>query len=145
MADKIGVTELNEILLNSMPNSWYKQAYVQGFDCEYILYKKAVNMFEHIEIAEIVYEGVVTPSSKKTTRSEANCTGLSRKKRVEASSSNNHPTTYGCTGNRRKQYVDFLKSELKNRLIHGLGHSSDECKVLGEFGTKYDKIQTTKD
>ena len=29
---KIGMTELNEILLNSTPNSWSKQAYVQGFD-----------------------------------------------------------------------------------------------------------------
>ena len=26
--DKIDVTELNEIILNVMPNSWYKQAYV---------------------------------------------------------------------------------------------------------------------
>ena len=34
--DKIGVTELNEIILNSTPNSWSKQAYVQGFDCESI-------------------------------------------------------------------------------------------------------------
>ena len=33
---KIGMTELNEILLNSMPNSWSKQAYVQGFDWKYI-------------------------------------------------------------------------------------------------------------
>ena len=33
LADKIGVTELNEILLNSMPSSWSRQAYVQGFDC----------------------------------------------------------------------------------------------------------------
>ena len=31
MADKMGVTELNEILLNIMPNSCSKQAYVQGF------------------------------------------------------------------------------------------------------------------
>ena len=30
--DKIGVNTLNEILLNSMPNIWSKQAYVQGFD-----------------------------------------------------------------------------------------------------------------
>ena len=29
---KIGMTELNMSLLNSMPNSWSKQAYVQGFD-----------------------------------------------------------------------------------------------------------------
>ena len=28
---KIGMTELNGILLKSMPNSWIKQAYVQGF------------------------------------------------------------------------------------------------------------------
>ena len=46
--DKIGVTEIKEILLNSMPNSWYKQAYVQGFYCESITFKKYVNMFEHM-------------------------------------------------------------------------------------------------
>ena len=34
--DNTGVTELDEILLNSMPNSCYNQAYVQGFDCESI-------------------------------------------------------------------------------------------------------------
>ena len=28
MDDKMGVTELNEILLNIMPNIWSKQAYV---------------------------------------------------------------------------------------------------------------------
>ena len=44
--DKIGVTKLNEILLNSMPNSWSIQAYVQGFDCDSITFKKAINMFE---------------------------------------------------------------------------------------------------
>ena len=40
MADKIGITERKLILLNSMPNSWNKQSYVQGFDCESILFKK---------------------------------------------------------------------------------------------------------
>ena len=34
MTDTIFVTELNEILLNSMPNIWSKQAYVQGFNCD---------------------------------------------------------------------------------------------------------------
>ena len=38
LTDNIGVTKLNEILLNSMPNSWSKQAYVQGFDCESITF-----------------------------------------------------------------------------------------------------------
>ena len=36
LTDKISVTQLNDILLNSMPNSWSKHAYVQGFDCESI-------------------------------------------------------------------------------------------------------------
>ena len=34
--DKICETELNEIILNSMPTGWSKQAYVQGFYFEYI-------------------------------------------------------------------------------------------------------------
>ena len=51
--------------LNSMPNSWIKQAHVQGFDCEPIRFKKAVNMFEIMEITESIYEGVVEPYYKK--------------------------------------------------------------------------------
>ena len=62
MANKMGVTELNGILLNSVTNSWSKQEYVQGFDCDTISFEKAVNMFQRMEIAEIIYEGVVTPS-----------------------------------------------------------------------------------
>ena len=45
LSDKIGVTELNGIFLNSMPNSWSKQAYLRGYDCESITVKKDVNMF----------------------------------------------------------------------------------------------------
>ena len=62
LADKIGVTELNEIILNSMPNIWSKQSYFQGFDCESIWFKKAVNMLECMEIAESIYKCVVEPS-----------------------------------------------------------------------------------
>ena len=81
MADKIGVNKLNEIILNSTNNSWSKKACVQGFDYESIFKKIAVNMFERMEIAEIIYEGVVTPSYKKNTREEASRTGFNRKKR----------------------------------------------------------------
>ena len=42
-----------------MTNSWYKQAYVKGFDCDYITLKKAVNIFQRMEIAESICEGVV--------------------------------------------------------------------------------------
>ena len=42
-----------------MPTIWYKQAYLQGFDCESITFKKAFNMFKRIEIAKSIYKGVV--------------------------------------------------------------------------------------
>ena len=48
---KIGVTELNDILLNRMPNSRSKKTHVEGFYCEAINFKKAVNMIEYMEIA----------------------------------------------------------------------------------------------
>ena len=36
LSDKIGVTEFNKSLFNSMPDIWSNHAYVQGFDCEYV-------------------------------------------------------------------------------------------------------------
>ena len=56
---KIFEMELNEILLNSMQNIWINQIHVQGIDCETINNKKAVNIYKHMEIAEIFYKGVV--------------------------------------------------------------------------------------
>ena len=35
-SDKIVDTKFNEILLNSIPNAWSKQAYMKVFDCENI-------------------------------------------------------------------------------------------------------------
>ena len=64
-----------------MPNGWYKQAYVQGFDCGFISFKKYVNMFERMEIAEYIYEGIVEPSYKKTTRADENHAGNNKNKR----------------------------------------------------------------
>ena len=88
-------------------------------------------------MAESIYEGVVTLSYKKTTRAEANRTGLSSNNRGESTSSNTHPEKYESAGKRRKRYVDCSKSAPKHCMIRGLGNSSDEYKVLGEFGTKY--------
>ena len=72
---------MNVIVLNSIPNIWAKQAYVQCFDCESIPFKKTVNMFEQMEIAESIYEGVVETSYKKPTRADANRAGNSSHKR----------------------------------------------------------------
>ena len=44
-----------------MPNRFFRQAYVQGFDCK-TLTKKLVKMFEPMEIEEYIYEGVVETS-----------------------------------------------------------------------------------
>ena len=46
-----GATKLNENVLNSIPDNWRKQAYIQGFDFEYITFKSAVNVFERTEIS----------------------------------------------------------------------------------------------
>ena len=49
-------------------------------------------------------------------------------------------------GNNRKRYIYHPKDISKLPcLIHGPRHSSDECKVLGEFGTMYDKCRPTKE
>ena len=50
------------------------------FDCGTISFKKDVNIFERMEIAESIYEGVVSPSYIKNTWEEANHTGISRNK-----------------------------------------------------------------
>ena len=55
LSDKIDVTDLDDIILNRMPNIWSKQAYVQGFDCKSISFKKYVNMFERMEISKYIY------------------------------------------------------------------------------------------
>ena len=62
LTDMMNVTKLNKILLNSMPNIWSKQAYVQGFDYESITFKKDANMFERMNISESIYKGAVEPS-----------------------------------------------------------------------------------
>ena len=64
LTDKNDETELNDILLNSMPNRWSKQSHVQGFGFKYISFKKYVNMFLRMDITESVYGGVVEFSHK---------------------------------------------------------------------------------
>ena len=50
------MTELNEILLISIPKSWSKQAYVQVFDFEYTTLNKSVNTFERMKLQNIFTE-----------------------------------------------------------------------------------------
>ena len=49
-------------------------------------------------------------------------------------------------GKRRYIYIDYPKGNSKTIcLIHGPIHSSDECKVLGDFDSKYVIKRHTKD
>ena len=98
-----------------------------------------------MEIAESIYKGVVEPYYKKSTRAYANHAGHSRQKRGEAASSWTHPGKGERTGNHRKGYVDSPTVKSKTCLIHGPGHFSEECKVLGDFRTKYDNSRPTRD
>ena len=124
MNDKISVTKLNEILLNSMPNIWSRQAYVQGFYCESITFKKAVNLFDRMEISESIYEGVLEFSYKQPTQVDANRAGHSRQKRGECTLSWTCPEKGESAGKRRKIHVDSPTGKSKTCLIHGSIHSS---------------------
>ena len=63
-----------------------------------------------------------------------------RQARREDASSNTYSDTSKSSGNSNKRYVNHLKDRSKPTcLIHGPGNSSDECKVLWDFVSKYTK------
>ena len=49
-------------------------------------------------------------------------------------------------GKHKKRYVNHPRDQSKlTCIISGPGNSSDECKVLGDFGSKYTKIRPNKE
>ena len=144
MADKMGVIELNENLLNRMPDSLYNLACVQGFYCKSISFKKGYKyVWAYVNCWKYLW-WCGKNLSWKTTQVEANHNGIIRTKRGESASSNTLPAKDGSYGKRRKLYVDCSENALKTCMIHGDGHSSGECKFLGKFGTKYAAAQPVK-
>ena len=72
--------------------------------------------------------------------------GHSRLNRGQAVSSNIYSKVSESTVKRRKIYVQYPKVDSKpSCLIHVPVHSSDEFKVLGDFGSKHAKSRPTKD
>ena len=60
--------------------------------------------------------------------------------RREYALSNTHSEMSDSVYKHRKMYVDHPNDISKlTCLIHGLGHSSDECRLLGDFNYKYSK------
>ena len=49
--------EINEILIYALPNSWSKQAYLQGWDFKMKTFRETCAIFDLMEISEQVYKG----------------------------------------------------------------------------------------
>ena len=123
--------ELNEILLQSTLSSWARQAYIQGWDFEEITYKDTCNIVERMETAEAIYKGG-TPS-KNNQQAEANRASFGRKQNVGGAASPSNPEKVRA-GKRKRNDAGHLSNALtgakKTCMLHGLRHSTEECKVL---------------
>ena len=92
-----------------------------------------------------MYAGFVEPSNKKPTRVDSNHPVLIRKMRGEDALSTAYSNMSGSSGKCIKSYVYHPKDRTKiTCLIHGSENTSDECKFLGDFGTKYSKNRPNK-
>ena len=77
-----------------------------------------------MEIVESIYDGVLEPSYKQYTRSDATRAGHSRKNRGESALVNNYSAMSEISGKRIKRYVYHPKGESKTYLIYVPGNSS---------------------
>ena len=94
-------------------------------------------MFELTEIEESIYEGVVETTYKKLTRADANRADHRSIRRRYAVLSITFSEINESAVKHINRYADHPmdRSEI-TCTIHEPGHSSDECKVLGDFGSK---------
>ena len=53
---------ISKILIHIKTNGCGNQAFLWGLDFEVVPFKKAINMFKTMDIAESFHEGVVKPS-----------------------------------------------------------------------------------
>ena len=117
--------ETNKILLHTVPNSWERQAYIQGWEFKRQYSKDTCNIFEHTEIAEAIYKGGAP--YKNNQRAEADRVSYGRKKKVGASASPSN-SKQGRTGNCKRSNASHPSDEPtganKTCLMHGPGHYS---------------------
>ena len=102
--------------------------------------KKYLNMSELMEIAKIIYDGVIEPYCKKTTSEYANHAGHRKQNRWGSSWSKFYSDIGKHCGKRKQGHVDYQRDRSHiTCLLNAPVHSSDECKLLDYFGTKYTK------
>ena len=85
-------------------------------------------MFEHMEIAETVYEGG-TPSKITKLRTDVSRDNYGRKSKGGKAAFPTNPEK-GCAGKRKKHYAGhprYWSTVDKTCLVHGPGHSTEEC------------------
>ena len=128
---------LNEILLHAVPNSRAKQAYIQGWEFDMKRYKATCKLFEIMEVTDKIYKGGNT--SKTLPRADNNCAIQGRKqKRGEATPPTNPETgRAGKSNTRNAGHPGDCTTGGKKCFLNSPGHSTEECKVLKDYSTKY--------
>ena len=102
-------------------------------------------MLEIMEIGEFIYEVVVEPHYKKSTRAYDNRVGHSKKIIVESALSKTYSEMSKISVKRNQRYVYHMRDLSKlTCLIRVPGNSSDKFKVLKLFRSKYTKGIPTK-
>ena len=103
-------------------------------------------MFERMEIAEEIYKGGAP--SKNNQRAESKYAISVRKKKGGASASTSN-LKQSCTRKRKRNdaghLIDVTTGAKKTCLLHGPGHSLEECRVLKEYTEKRSAQNTYKD
>ena len=95
------------------------------------MYRETCAMFERMEIAEQVYEG--KSPSKIIIREDANYDSHVRKRKGRESASPTNPKKVRTGNNKTRNAVSLSEKTTgaeKTCLLHGPGHSYEECKVL---------------
>ena len=103
-----------------MPNGWNKKYNLQGFGFD-IHFEKCLNIFDQMEISELIYEGVVLPYKNPTERSDANHAGLVRKQIGQIFYSSNNSNNFRLSVNIKSIHSDNPSDKLigKHCMIHG--------------------------
>ena len=100
-------------------------------------YKVRFEIFKIMEVAEKIYE--VRNTYKNLPRAYANCASHVRKIKWGESAPHTIPETV-CTDKRKTRNTGHPNNRPtggKTCLLHGPGHSTEECKVLRDQSAKY--------
>ena len=88
---------------------------------------------------------LVEPSYIKNNKSDAKRAGNNRKMILVVTLSKTHSNMGKCDGKRKKRYEDCSRERAKPIcLFHVNYRSSEQSKVIDDFGTRYDAIRNFK-